>query len=144
MANEDEIIQQFKVVDAGATAALGKIAASTKEVSKATHEADGASGKHGEGVEKLGKQLVGLGHHHTSARHAVRLFAEATGVGTGGIMTLVHSMGMMGPELGGAVGGFIRLKQAMDAEAEAAKAAKDHTDALIESVMKYTEARKER
>ena len=143
MANE-EIIQQFKVVDSGATAALSKVDAKIQEVKNHTNELSDSHKKHGKGIDDVGKQLLGLGERHASARHSLMLFSEATGVARGGLMTMAHSMGMLGPAAGAALGGFILLKEGLEAQAEEAAKAREKYDQLREAWLKFQEVRKEK
>lgn len=143
-SEQDEIIQRFRVIDSGATAALEKIDSKINEVKESTAQLDKHTKKGGDAFVEMGKKMVGLGEHHLSARHAIKLFSEATDIGRGGIMTMIHSMGMLGPAVGGALGGFILLKEMLESQAEEAAKAKERYDQLSESVRKYRELRKEK
>ena len=140
----DEIIQQFKVVDAGATAALGNIDEKIQDVKSSTTQLDAATKSHGEATKKAGEHVAAHSAHLGHARHAIRLFSEATGASSGELMTMFHSVSMLGPALGVALGAFILMKSALESQAEAAAKAKEHYDQLADAVRKYQEARKEK
>lgn len=144
MANEDEILIQFKGVDAGATVAAQKTAKAINDVKDATQQGKKSHDEHGNAAKQLADKMLGLEHRHVSARHAVKLFSEATDIGRGSIMTMSHSVAMLGPALGTALGAFLLFKEAMKEEAEAAAKAKEKTDELAESVRKFREERKEK
>ena len=141
---EEEIIQKFKVVDAGATAALGAIDEKIQDVKSSTTGLDASTRAHGEANKKAGEHVKEHGSHLGHTRHALRLFAEATGASSGELMTMFHSITTLGPALGVALGAFILLKSALESQAEAAEKAKEHYDQLSEAVRKYQEARKEK
>ena len=143
MAGEDEIIQKWRIVDAGAVQTLTNIDKQIQATRTSTASLNTTVQEHGGQITKLGEKMVGLGERHMNARHAVMLFSEATGVGRGGIMTLMRSMMMMGPVVGAAIGGFILFKQAMDAEAEAAQKSAEKHKELAEAVQEFNNKRKE-
>ena len=142
--SDEEIVQRFKVEAGNSVEQLGKVDAATKKIAESTKHLKDKHEEHGNSVEKLGKQMLGLEHHHVSARHAMHLLAETTGINTHGIMSLSHSFGMLGPAVGAAAGLMMLMKEAIDQEAEAAQKAKEKTDSLRESVSKYIEARREK
>ncbi len=125
MANEDEIIQQFKVIDSGATAALGAIDAKIQQVKTSTTSLSAAHQNHGNTIKHVGEHAQHLGGHLNHTRHQMMLFSEATGASRQGLMTMMHSMHSIGGSVGIAVGAFIILKEAVSTYREELKKAQE-------------------
>lgn len=121
MANEDEVVQQFKVEAGNSVQVLGGIASGNKEVEKAVESVKKATKGHSEVVKQHGEHQEHLHAHLSHTRHELHLLSEATGVARGGMMTMLNSVTTLGPAIGFAVGAFILLKDSLSEYGEKLK-----------------------
>lgn len=144
MADGDEIVQRFRVVDDGATSTLGGIDAKIKDVKASTKAVADETKKHSEAMNegRHKAQLFGIGMD--KMQHISRLLQETMGSTGRAIMGVVYPMMMFGPAVGIAAGAFTLLKETLSEQAEAAQKAKEKYEALIEAARKFQEQRKVR
>lgn len=139
--SDEEIIQRFKVESGNSVSELGKVDNALKQISNSTNALKKHQEEHGSTLQKLGKEFVGLGHHHASLRHGIRLLAESTGLGSQSMMTFAHSTGMLGPVAGAGVAAIIALKTAWDAHNEAIQKAYEGYDQAVDRVREFDKER---
>jgi hypothetical protein len=100
----------------------------------------------GSHLDKFGNTITtNTGHmqkfslHTLASRGNLRLFSETTGIATGNIHHLIGVMGIGGPIIAGLAAGILAVKASLEADAEAAKKAKEEQSKYFDIIFKISE-----